>query len=77
MIFIFILLSLILTFPRYFTDILGEADSGESSDDDDDDDDEGDEAEDEENKGIWMCADDNTLSRGFLRFGVKNVLKFK
>ena len=44
---------------------------------DDDDDDEDDEAEDEENKGIWMCADDNTLSRGFLPFGVKNVLKFK
>ena len=77
MILIFILLSLILTFRRYFTDILGEGDSGESSGDDDDDDDEDDEAQDEENKGIWMCADDNTLSRGFLRFGVKNVLKFK
>ena len=76
MIFIFILSSLILTFPLYFTDILGEGDSGVSSDDDDDDDEDG-EDEDEENKGIWMCADDNTLSRGFLRFGVKNVLKFK
>ena len=65
-IFIFILSSLILTFPLYFTDILGEGDSGESSDDDDDDD-EDDEDDDEENKGIWMCTDDNTLPRGFLR----------
>ena len=67
MIFIFILSSLILTFPcYYFRDILGEGDSTESSHDDDDDDEE-DEDDDEGNKGIWMCAHDKLRTQCSIR----------